>query len=170
MAGERLQRLDGRVRIRGFRIIIVFDAVDFCKVFNAVLDADELLKHGLHGLGIAARKIRHRRCGQRILDVVRPLDAKLVHRDERNGLSIPAQRQHVAIEHHALVEILRATEIADADACGHAVLHAAHAFVVIVQHDEVAIALMRENPLLHGLIDIHRAVADDVVGRDIQHG
>ena len=65
-------------------------------MLDAVLDALEGAQHAADRLSLDAREVRHRRRRERVLDVVRPLDAKLRRRHERDLLAALAQDELVA--------------------------------------------------------------------------
>ena len=137
-------------------------------MLDAVLDALEGAQHAANRLSLDAREVRHRRRRERVLDVVRPLDAKLRRRHERDLLAAPAQDELVAQEQSALFEGLPAAE--KKYGARGTLLHRARPLVVVVQDEPIACCHFAEKPFLHRLIDFHRAVALDVVGRHVEDG
>ena len=169
---ERLERLDSRVRVRRLRVVVVRHAVDRRHVLDAVLDAAERLEHGDHQRGLAASEEGLCDGREGILDVVRPLDAELIRMAELVFLPLPADDDeavlHITAHEDALFEFLAAAEVADLR--HRARLHAARLLVVVVEDEIVVRRLLAEEALLHGLVDLHRAMAHDVVRRHVEHG
>ena len=81
--------------------------------------------------------------------------------------AVPADDDHAACTHgRPLRQFLASAKEAHLPLC--TLCHAARMRVVIVQHEEVVRRLRGKELFLHRLIDLHRAVTDDVVGGYVQ--
>ena len=167
MVGERQQGLLRRIRIRRLGIVVVGHAVELAYELQPVLNALERLQHLHHGAWRAAREKCTGRGGQRIGHIMLALDAQLLHCAQRVALPLPADGQAAFMHESALSELLRGAEIADA--AQRALLHAARARIVVVQHEEILCRLLGKELLLHRLIDVHGLVTDDVVWCHVEH-
>ena len=101
---------------------------------------------------------------------MRSLDAEFIRAAELMLLTLPADDDeavtHAAAHKDTLLEFFPAAEVADLRL--RARLHAARLLVVVVEDDVIVPRLLAEDALLHGLVDLHRAVAHDVVRRHIE--
>ena len=93
---ECFKCLDRRVCIRRLRVVVISDIVHGAHKLDTVLHTLERTQHGTHLGRCHPRKERHRRRRERILDVVRPLDAKFRRRHERDLLAALTQDELVA--------------------------------------------------------------------------
>ena len=127
----------------------------------------ERTQHGTHLGGCHAREECHRRRRERILDVVSARDAEFIRPNKNMLRTIPADNDHAVCTHgRPLRQFLASAEEAHLPLC--TLCHAARVRVVIVQHEEVVRRLRSEELFLHRLIDLHRAVTDDMVGGYVQ--
>ena len=94
-------------------------------------------------------------------------DAQFIGGNQDMLRAVPANDDHaVRTDARALRQFLPAAE--QTDAPRRALRHAARMRVIGVQHEVVLRRLRGEELFLHRLIDLHRAMAHDVIWRDVQ--
>src|ERR1039457_2526650 len=81
-AGERLQRLDGRVNIGGFGIVVILDATDRGHILQAMLYRLELGNRATDLCGFDCGQHSDTDCRQYILQIVRALQRNLSDRHD----------------------------------------------------------------------------------------
>ena len=167
MPGECFECLDRRVRVRRLRIVVVADTVQRAYELNTVLYPLERAQDRPYLRCRHPREQSHRRCCECILDVVPAGNPQLRRRDEDVFHTVPSDDKHpICTDKCPLCQLFFAAE--KAYPARRTRRHTARLRVVRIQHEEVLRRLRGKEFLLHCLIDLHRAVADDVIRRHIQ--
>ena len=132
-----------------------------------MLNALEGAQNGAHLCGRHPGKERHRRRREYVFHVMCTGDAQFIGGNQDMLRAVPANDDHaVRTDARALRQFLPAAE--QTDAPRRALRHAARMRIIGVQYEVVLRCLCGEKLFLHRLIDLHRAMAHDVIRRDVQ--
>src|ERR1035437_3145072 len=166
-AGERLQRLNGRVHIGGFGIVVVLNATDRSHELQAMLYRFELRDRATDLCRLDSGQHSDTDCREHIFEIVRALQRNLLRRHDLAVAATVAPDYVPSAHERPARDFFQPAEPGHGRCRGRGHLDAR--LVVRMQNGEIVRALIFENTSLGRGVILKRIVPVKMIGGDIQH-